>query len=359
MRYPYHFVEWLLFFYIYCFLGWVWESCYVSLSQKKWVNRGFMHGPFLPIYGSGAIMVLLFALPLKDHLGGIFVSGMIGATLLEYVTGTLMEALFHVRYWDYSGRPYNIKGHICLRSSVAWGFFSILMIKVLHGPVAQGVSIISPVLQDILALLITLGMGIDFACSFNEAMDLKKMLMELSSNTIELQVIRKKLDYVIAIVDTDATKLKEKLLATKQKIEERLQEEKNYYELQFQALSNHAKLESYLEKVNENKQRILQGLSERANTYLTQIEAYTKEKGNESLRELGKLKSEIEEVLQKITIQKKRVFEVGSQTYKHSVKILRRNPSASSKKYSQALQELKEITRRKEKVQDKEVSDKE
>ncbi|MDU5262591.1 MAG: putative ABC transporter permease, partial [Clostridium celatum] len=94
--------KWLLLFYLYCFIGWIWESCYVSLKKHKWINRGFLKGPLLPIYGSGAVVVLISTLTVENNLLLVFVIGMISATILEYITGVAMEKLFHVRYWDYS-----------------------------------------------------------------------------------------------------------------------------------------------------------------------------------------------------------------------------------------------------------------
>lgn len=98
-------LQWLLIFFVYSVLGWVWESCYVSVKSKRWVNRGFLHGPWLPIYGSGAVVVLLVTLPARGRPALIFLLGMIGATVLEYVTGESMEKFFHMRYWDYSDKP--------------------------------------------------------------------------------------------------------------------------------------------------------------------------------------------------------------------------------------------------------------
>ena len=132
--YPYSFVQWLLFFYLYCFIGWIWESCYVSLKKRHLVNRGFLHGPLLPIYGFGAMTILLVTMRVRDSIPLIFLAGMAGATILEYFTGAAMERIFHVRYWDYSNQPLNLNGHICLISSLAWGFFSILLVRVVHKP---------------------------------------------------------------------------------------------------------------------------------------------------------------------------------------------------------------------------------
>ena len=93
--------QWVLLFYLYCFMGWIWESCYVSLKNHKWVNRGFLKGPLLPIYGSGAIVVLISTLVVQKNLVLVFIIGMIAATILEYITGALMEKLFQLTLCKY------------------------------------------------------------------------------------------------------------------------------------------------------------------------------------------------------------------------------------------------------------------
>lgn len=86
----------------------------------------------LPIYGIGAVVMLCATYPVQSSDVGIFLLGLIAATMLEYVTGVVMEALFQVRYWDYSDKKFNIQGHICLSSSLAWGVFTLLLIRVVH-----------------------------------------------------------------------------------------------------------------------------------------------------------------------------------------------------------------------------------
>ena len=360
--YHYSLAEWLLFFYMYCFLGWIWESGYISFKQRQWVNRGFMHGPFLLIYGSGAIMVLIATIPVKEHIGLVFLYGMIGATLLEYVTGVIMEALFHVRYWDYSNRPFNLKGHICLCCSLAWGVFSVLMINVLHKPIEVGVLLLSQPMKEVLSLGLTAAVMIDLTQSFNEAMDLKAMLIQLSQTNVEIQMLRKRLDTVIAIVDTDTAKLKEKLLQSKQAIEERLMEEKKKYEealrMQLERSQENKdrrkqEIENQLEKITKCKNLALQTLSDKANSYLEQIEAYTKEKGIypnidiHPTKEIGKLKLELEEFKEKIKKQTETGFQFKQKTYTRSIKILRRNPNVVSKRYEEALKEIKNLEEKK------------
>ena len=144
--YTYTWYQWLAFFYVYCFLGWIFESTYVSLKQKRLVNRGFLRLPMLPLYGSGAVMMLWVSLPVRDSLPLVYISGFIAATALEYVTGAVMERLFKVRYWDYSSQPFQLHGYICLSSSIAWGFLTILMTDVIHEPIARTVLAVPPVI---------------------------------------------------------------------------------------------------------------------------------------------------------------------------------------------------------------------
>ena len=159
--YDYYLAQWLLFFFIYCFFGWIWESCYVSVKKRKWVNRGFLHGPLIPIYGFGAVTVLLVVIPVREHLVLVYFLGMAAATVLEYVTGAAMEKLFKVRYWDYSEKPMNLHGYICLISSLAWGAFSVLLIHVIHMPVERLVLGMELGTAEILAFFITVMFAAD------------------------------------------------------------------------------------------------------------------------------------------------------------------------------------------------------
>ena len=117
----------MFFFFTYCFLGWIIESTWVSLHQKRFVNRGFLRGPFIPIYGCGAMTLVLVGTPLLKWPVAVFFGGMISASILEYFTGAAMEAIFKVRYWDYSDKPLNLNGHICAFTSVCWGGLSLLV----------------------------------------------------------------------------------------------------------------------------------------------------------------------------------------------------------------------------------------
>lgn len=194
----YRIFQWLFFFYFYCFGGWCFESAYVSARSRKLVNRGFMRGPFLPLYGSGAIMMLVVSMPFQDNVLLTYVAGVIGATALEYVTGVVMEALFKVRYWDYSRKPFNFQGHICLSSSLAWGFLTILMTRVIHKPVEQFVLGLSYQTLVYVTALLTIYIVADFTLSFKAALDLRDILVKMQKVREEMERIQRRLDVIIA-----------------------------------------------------------------------------------------------------------------------------------------------------------------
>ena len=176
--YSYHFREWLSFFYFYCIFGWCFESTYVSVKDRHLTNRGFLRGPWLPLYGSGAILVLWLTLPFQETPALVYVVGAIGATVLEYVTGEAMVRLFKVRYWDYSSQKFQYRGHICLSSTIAWGFLSLLMVYAVHKPVEQFIFWMHEEVVSVLTFGITVCIVYDFSNAFRKAMDLRELLIQ-------------------------------------------------------------------------------------------------------------------------------------------------------------------------------------
>lgn len=190
--------QWLFFFYMYCFFGWCFESAWVSFKSKKLVNRGFMRGPFLPLYGSGAIMMLVVSMPFRDNVVLTYFAGVIGATVLEYITGVTMEALFKVRYWDYSNQRFNFQGHICLSSSIAWGFLTILMTRVVHQPIERVVMALPQKPLAYVTAMVTIYIVIDFTLSFKAALDLRDILDRMQRLREEMERMQRRLDVIIA-----------------------------------------------------------------------------------------------------------------------------------------------------------------
>lgn len=108
--------------------------------------------------------------------------GMVGATLLEYVTGAVMERLFNVKYWDYSNQKFNLNGYICLTSSLGWGLFSVLLVKFVHVPIEGAVLKIPTIIAEGIAFVLTVAAAVDVTQSFNDAMDLKRILAQLEES---------------------------------------------------------------------------------------------------------------------------------------------------------------------------------
>ncbi|MFT3985238.1 MAG: hypothetical protein QM697_15130 [Lachnospiraceae bacterium] len=300
--------QWLLFFYIYCFIGWVWETGYVSVKEHKWVNRGFMHGPFLPIYGSGAIVILFTTLPVKDHLVLVYMLGLLSATVLEYCTGACMEKLFKVRYWDYSDQPLNLNGHICFFVSLAWGVFSVILVRFWHVPIEGLVFSIPETATDIAAFALTIYVAVDFTQSFNEAMDLREMLTKLSESNAQIRRLEKRIEVISAIVDDGWQKYEESKALKKKSQKEWIEEA--------------------LIRTREKNNRRLQKLEEQAKYYFQKI----KPDGSEEeryMQELGKIRL--------------RLHMQTDKEYKSLRRILERNPDAVSKLQSDALKEIKEM----------------
>lgn len=189
--YTYEWYQWLLFFFFYSFAGWIFESCYVSVKKKQFVNRGFLHAPLLPLYGSGAIVILFVSIPVRNQWYLVFFAGAVAATMLEYVTGVAMEALFKVRYWDYSSQKFNFQGQICLSSTIAWGVLSVLLTEVIHKPVEKIVIFQIPKVVEIsLALIILAGFAVDTALSVAAAWKLRTILEKMTVIKEEIQSLQ-------------------------------------------------------------------------------------------------------------------------------------------------------------------------
>lgn len=174
------------FFIIYGVIGWIWESSYASLKERKLVNRGFLNGPIIPIYGAGAMLIyILFYNPKMIHLVEhaslknyllIFLIGMVAASVLEFVTSYAMEKLFHATWWDYSDIRFNLQGRICLLVSLCWGGLSIVLVKLLHPAVSKLISFIPRLPGEIAAYVIVVMFLIDFAVTVAATVHLDKKI---------------------------------------------------------------------------------------------------------------------------------------------------------------------------------------
>ncbi len=144
----------VIYFILYSFLGWVMESIFRSICEKKLINTGFLRGPFCPIYGIGSIIMLLLLQRFENMPILLFLMSLIILTAWEYIVGVLLEKIFHTKYWDYSNHRFNFQGRICLTNSIYWGILGVLFIKYIH-PFIQSLilKIDSNILNYVLVIL--------------------------------------------------------------------------------------------------------------------------------------------------------------------------------------------------------------
>ncbi len=202
----YTLIQWLFFFYIYCVIGWIWESSYCSITTRHLTNRGFMRGPVIPIYGCATTLMLAVSAPFADNLFLTFLAGTIGATTMELITGVTMEALFKVRYWDYSNVPLNIRGYVCPPVSFVWGVAAILFTRYVHVPVSNLEQMVPKKTEQILVLLVSVVFVADFSISFKAALDLRDILVRMESIKVEALRMSKRMDVLLAVVSDEKDK---------------------------------------------------------------------------------------------------------------------------------------------------------
>lgn len=187
----YHIINWFL---VYSILGWVVESIYMSFCNKKWTNRGFIHGPICPIYGVGALTVFFILRPFSGNYLVLYFCGMVLATTLEYITGVVMQKIFGCIWWDYNDKPFNYKGILCLESSIAWGFYTVFLFWFLQRGVESIVNLYPRRIGKILAGFLLLYYAIDFTVSMIGAIDLNEKLRKLNRIVEEIQERLKKIN---------------------------------------------------------------------------------------------------------------------------------------------------------------------
>lgn len=173
-------------FFIYSFIGWIYESTYVSFKKKTWVNRGFFNGPVIPLYGFGALLFYVVLWKFRDNLLIAFFGGAAVATVLEYFTSLLMEAAFHTKWWDYSHYRFNIKGRVCLGASIVWGLFSILMLNIVHPGIDYFINRIPRNIGEIAGYAITAIFSADFIVTIISTVKFEKLLDRVQNLRQEL-----------------------------------------------------------------------------------------------------------------------------------------------------------------------------
>ena len=183
----YNFIDILIYFITYSFLGWIMESIFRSICEKKLINTGFLKGPFCPIYGIGAIIMLVFLKDFSNNLVILFIVSMIVFTIWEYIVGVLLEKLFHTKYWDYSNNKFNFQGRICLMNSIFWGVLGIVFIKYIHPFIESIITKIDTKLLIFIYAIIALVMLVDMITSIIKIKNIKSTLEKIENLNREIK----------------------------------------------------------------------------------------------------------------------------------------------------------------------------
>lgn len=171
--------QFLWIFFVYAFLGWCTEVSYAALRTGKFVNRGFLNGPVCPIYGCGVVVVLVGLTPLKGNFVLLFLGSVVLTSVLELATGFVLEKLFRQRWWDYSDKPFNLGGYICLEFSIMWGFACLFVVDILHPSIEFFIRLIPHTLGWVLLGLFSAAMAVDLAATVRTIAKLNRQLDQI------------------------------------------------------------------------------------------------------------------------------------------------------------------------------------
>lgn len=215
----------MAYFIIYSFLGWIVESIYKTVLSKKPVNSGFLYGPFCPIYGFGALIMLLILKNYSDNVTVLFIIAFFTMSVWEYIVGVILEKTFKTKYWDYSDRKFNINGRVCLKNSCFWGILGVVFIIFIHPPVENAIGEVAKELLMYIDIIMFVIIAIDYIFSVIKVYNINvsiNLLNDISKNI--KQELEKIKEYAGKAKENETLKhvieeLKEKQENLKQKLE--------------------------------------------------------------------------------------------------------------------------------------------
>lgn len=206
------FATYYLYFIIYSFLGWLCETTYCSIGQGKFINRGFLMGPFCPIYGTGAVAVLILLKGFKDNIFIFFFMSIIVAAIVEYVTSYLLEKIFNLTLWDYSNEKFNLNGRICLKNLLMFAGLCLIIIYVTDPILSTMVYLIPNWILWTILIGTTIWLIIDGSITYVVTKRIKNMAV---NHQLDLQQMTQVREGVIKDIETDVADVKEENILKK------------------------------------------------------------------------------------------------------------------------------------------------
>ena len=219
--------EILMYFIIYSVLGWIMESIIRSVIERKIINTGFLRGPVCPIYGIGAIIMLLFLERFQDNIIALFFIAIVVLTTWEYLVGVLLEKMFNTKYWDYSHQKFNFQGRICLTNSLFWGVLGVVFVKYIHPFVESLISRVDMNLLYYIIGIISLVMIVDFITTLVKVKNIKLTLEKADKINKEIKEKLKELRKINKDLKEEKDETKSKTKENIQKLIEQLKKKRN------------------------------------------------------------------------------------------------------------------------------------
>lgn len=274
---------WILYFFVYGVLGWCTEVAYAAVKEGKFVNRGFLNGPICPVYGIGVGVVVQFLMPLRGQFIILYIASTILVTIIEGLTGFILDKLFHHRWWDYSNIPLNIGGYVCLLFSLIWGVACVFIVQIVHPVIHKGLSLIPFYLGVVLIVVLGIVMFADLYVTASTILKFNKRLETMDKIAAELHDISDKMGENIyenvmngiELRDESKKRLEvatEELKQAKERLAETTEEERQKWE---QAVEEkRIRLESYKTDILLERKQRLSERKEELQTKYGELAAY-------------------------------------------------------------------------------------
>lgn len=284
----------ILYFFVYGFLGWCTEVAFAACKERKFVNRGFLNGPICPMYGIGVGIVVQFLTPYKENLVLLYIASVVMVTALEWVTGFILEKIFHNKWWDYSKMPLNLNGYVCLLFSLIWGVACVLIVDFIHPLIHKVLSWIPFPVGMTLIVVLSIVMFVDLYVTASTILKMNKHLEKMKEIAADLHRISDELGESIY-----------------QEVVEVL-ERKDGWKLKVQEASGDFK--DKIQGASGGVKDKIQGVSD--------------------------------EAMEKIADLKKKYKEIGGKGTQISRRLLKAFPRIESERYREAMEDLKKFLRR-------------
>lgn len=296
-----------LYFFVYGFLGWCTEVAFAACKEHRFVNRGFLNGPFCPIYGFGVSLVIIFLTPYRSNILLLYVASVLVVTLLEGLTGWAMDKIFHNKWWDYSGMPLNIGGYVCLLFSLVWGVACVAIMNLIHPLIHKGLAFLPRPLGITLIVILSILIIVDTCVTSSAIFKFNRQLEHMEKIAAELHELSEQLGENIYATTTRAMEAADEIQDTIEELKDRGQD--TIEELK-------ERTQDAVEEFHEKRQDMVDNMQEKAQDTAESIRAH-------------------------IADMKNRYAELNQNTGRIAKRLLRAFPSMEPRQYKERVTEIR------------------